>query len=50
MNNKDHQKAYRQSQKQKGLVELRGVWIKPENRDKAREIIKTLDSAKDIKN
>jgi len=40
MNNKDHQKAYRQSQKAKGLVELRGVWIKSEFRDKVREIIK----------
>jgi len=47
MNNKDHQKAYRQSQKQKGLVELRGVWIKPELRDKAREILKNQLNALD---
>jgi len=40
MANKDDQKKFRQSQKAKGLVELRGVWIKPELRDKVREIIK----------
>lgn len=39
LNNKDRQKKFRQSQKAKGLVELRGVWVKPEDREKARKII-----------
>lgn len=48
--NKDRQKQFRQSQKKKGLVELRGVWLDPDHaeavRREAKELAKKLETLK----
>ena len=45
MNNKDRQKQFRQTRKNLGLVELRGIWIHPENREKIKKYAEKLEKS-----